>query len=85
MVTSNPAVIKSTSKNYGWKDVMCCIPKQNCLSRDDWVEVFDQSVQFVDIYGLYVALGNSDFHKSTYRTCSIVDAYSSPEFSCVRI
>ncbi len=59
------------TESYG--DFMCCIPRQNCNNRDSWVSVADSSVKVLEFYGLYVPLGNSNFHLEKYRACQFID------------
>lgn len=47
----------------------CCLKRQQCTDREDWVHVSDSKVAVVDMFGLYVPLGNTNFHQETYRAC----------------
>ena len=54
---------------FDWYDMNCCIERQGCAERDNWVSVKNGSVPIVNIYGFQVPLGNTNFHAETYRTC----------------
>ena len=57
--------------HFGWMRHSCCMPRQNCLERDEWVPLLHPSLPYMNIFGLHVALGNSNFHKLSYRPCKI--------------
>jgi hypothetical protein len=59
--------------HYGWMQHSCCMPRQNCLERDNWVPLIHEDIPYINIYGLHVALGNSNFHKLVYRPCKVLD------------
>lgn len=52
-----------------WKNVSCCLPSQRCTSRESWVSVQSTAAPIVQIYGLNVALGNTNFLKEHLRAC----------------
>lgn len=54
---------------YDWMDMQCCLPRQHCTERNDWRKVSNTSVPVVNIFGLQVPLGNSNFHSEMYRAC----------------
>lgn len=66
---------------YDWMDMTCCMPRQNCRERKDWMHVGNTSVPAVNIYGLEVPLGNNDFHAERYRACTLSES-SSPHMYC---
>lgn len=58
---------------FGWLKMSCCMPRQNCLERDHWIPLLDSNLPYMNIFGLHIALGNSNFHKLAYRPCSIME------------
>ena len=61
-----------------WMNQSCCMERQNCVHRKNWLSIKDPRVPVVNYYGLYVPLGNVNFLDEFYRTCSIspqVDGY----------
>ena len=55
-----------------WTAASCCMPRQNCVERDSWVQARDSKsgLQFANIYGIQVALGNANFFEERFRTCA---------------
>ena len=49
----------------------CCMPRQNCGERKSWKNIKDTAVPIVNIYGLYVPLGNVNFLEEKYRYCTL--------------
>ena len=52
----------------------CCMSRQNCLGsvgRKDWVHISNTTVPILKAYGLQLPLGNTNFHRQTYRTCRL--------------
>ena len=75
--------IKLDDIHFGWLKYSCCLPRQNCLERDNWAPLMSAEVPYMNIFGLHIALGNSNFHKLSYRPCTMfdkahVDAYYCP-------
>ncbi len=66
-------VVHLKDKIYGWRDQICCMNRQNCqrriTQRRHWVDVSHSSVPVIEIYGLFVPLGNSDFLHYKYHAC----------------
>lgn len=64
-------------KPFDWKRMQCCMPRQNCLEprgkdyRRKWKGLASPEVRVVNIFGLLVALGNSNFRKLIYRPCTL--------------
>eukprot|EP01038_Epipyxis_sp_PR26KG_P010863 gene10863-14580_t len=56
---------------FDWFDFQCCMPLQNCVERNYWVHVKNSSVPIINIYGIQVPLGNSNFHTETFRACRL--------------
>jgi hypothetical protein len=65
--------ISMPDNHFGWLSHSCCMPRQNCLERDNWVPLLNENLPYMNIYGLHVALGNSNFHKLAYRPCTMLD------------
>ena len=63
--------IVTNDNHFGWLKHSCCMPRQNCLERDNWIHLLNANLPYINIYGLHVALGNSNFHKLAYRPCAI--------------
>lgn len=55
----------------GWMDKKCLLPLQYCTDRKEWVHVSNETVPILNVYGIQVPLGNSDFHKEFYRACRL--------------
>jgi hypothetical protein len=67
---------------FDWMDLSCCVPRQKCTDRKDWVHVSNaSSLPVLNIYGIQVPLGNSNFHAETYRACRLSNS-SGPNFMC---
>ena len=66
---------------YDWMDMTCCIPRQNCQERKNWIPVGNNSVPSINVYGLEVPLGNNNFHAESYRACVLSES-SSPHMYC---
>ena len=61
-------------KGYGpedWRNMNCCLRRQNCYDRHEWVKVKNDSVAIVSVYGIITPLGNANFHAETYRHCTL--------------
>lgn len=56
---------------FDWFDMQCCMPRQHCTERKEWRHMSDPRVAVVNIFGIQTALGNADFHKESYRTCTL--------------
>eukprot|EP01035_Chromulina_nebulosa_P024709 gene24709-32186_t len=69
----------STAGPYDWMDFTCCLPRQLCQERNHWIHVKNSSVPILNMFGLQVPLGNTDFHRETYRAC-IMDDYGTNRF-----
>jgi hypothetical protein len=61
-----------------WTALKCCLPRQNCESRDDWRHPWDRKtgshehfLPVVWLHGLATALGNADFYHESYRVCTL--------------
>lgn len=59
------------SSSLEWTNASCCLPKQRCTSRAAWVPIKSPAVPIVEIYGLNVALGNTNFLKESLRACEL--------------
>ncbi len=49
----------------------CCLPRQNCWDRNDWLSVKETAVPVLNLFGLHTPLGNSNFHAELYRHCEL--------------
>jgi hypothetical protein len=63
----------STHGPYDWMDMQCCMPRQHCTERKEWRHMSDPRVEVLNIFGIQTALGNADFHKESYRTCTLYE------------
>lgn len=61
----------SRRRPYDWLDMSCCLPRQHCEDRKNWIHISKDNVSILNIYGIQVPLGNSNFHAETYRTCKL--------------
>jgi hypothetical protein len=53
-----------------WRDLSCCMPRQNCLDRKGWVGLGErEQVPLMNYSGMIIPLGNSNFLDEIYRTC----------------
>jgi hypothetical protein len=66
-------------KPFDWYDMQCCLPRQHCTERKNWLHIKDPTIPVINIYGIQVALGNADFHREKYRACSL-DIYGLNEY-----
>ncbi len=71
----------SSGGPFDWMDLSCCLPRQNCVERKEWVHVSNTSLPVLNIYGIQVPLGNSNFHAESYRGCVLRNG-TGPNFSC---
>ena len=46
---------------HSWQYQSCCLPRQNCDHRRDWVNLNSPTVPLINYLGLHVPLGNVDF------------------------
>jgi len=76
---SSPATPPAQGQGKGqeWTSSKCCLPRQNCESREDWRHPWDRKtggehfLPVVWLHGLATALGNSDFYYESYRVCTL--------------
>mmetsp|Transcript_8776 Transcript_8776/g.19256 ORF Transcript_8776/g.19256 Transcript_8776/m.19256 type:complete len:454 (-) Transcript_8776:395-1756(-) len=54
-----------------WALRRCCLPRQNCVDRKDWLPLKDPRVPVINFYGLLVPLGNVNFLQESFRSCSL--------------
>ena len=54
-----------------WKTMNCCMRRQNCWDRLEWIKVSNYTVPVVSVYGIVTPLGNSNFHAEDYRYCTL--------------
>lgn len=64
-------VDRNSSSNLDASSLSCCLPRQNCISRAEWIYVDNENLPVVNIYGLQVPLGNCHFKIERYRHCII--------------
>jgi len=60
------------SEGAAWEDIHCCIPRQNCVNRKEWIPLANTSVVVSTVFGLNVPLGNSNFLLESYRACHLL-------------
>jgi len=58
----------STLKPYDWMDMSCCIQRQLCQERNNWIHVKNSSVAIVNVFGLQVPLGNTGILVSIFKS-----------------
>lgn len=66
--------LASTYDLNTWATYSCCIPRQNCENRVGWTSVRSDNVHALDLLGLDVPLGNSNFKDEMYRPCVLRNA-----------
>jgi hypothetical protein len=72
-----PSIASTSNSQYfntsplDWFDIRCLLPLQHCTDRKNWIHVSNESLPVINIYGIDVPLGNSDFHRESYRACRI--------------
>lgn len=49
----------STLGPFDWMDMTCCLERQLCEDRNNWIHVKNSSVPIVNLFGLQVPLGNT--------------------------
>lgn len=54
-----------------WQQLKCCLPRQNCERREDWVPPTDTALPLLNFYGLKTAGGNANFKNEMFRSCKI--------------
>ncbi len=54
-----------------WSAMNCCIRRQNCWDRKEWIKVSNTTVPVVSVYGIITPLGNANFHSEEYRYCHL--------------
>ena len=54
-----------------WEGMNCCLRRQNCYDRREWIKVKNQTVPLVSVYGIITPLGNANFHSEEYRYCTL--------------
>ena len=62
----------------------CCMTRQNglyAMKRREWENVRSKNVPILQIYDLQIPLGNSNFHKESYRFCRLYERKYS-NFTC---
>jgi hypothetical protein len=64
------------SKPLDWIDMKCLLPYQHCTDRKQWIHVSNDSLPILNIYGIQIPLGNSDFHKESFRACHLVPFFN---------
>ena len=74
LVSDNHSVTSTVhfTENPQWKNVKCCLQRQNCVDRKQWAHIGQTQIPIVRIHDLDVALGNANFHKEWYRGCRIM-------------
>lgn len=57
-----------------WASYQCCMKRQNCANRDDYILLTNDTkheINFIDVHGIDVILGNVNFMLESYRHCSL--------------
>jgi hypothetical protein len=70
----NAKMASQAVKGYGpedWEKMNCCLRRQNCWDRNEWIKVSNSTVPVVSVHGIITPLGNSNFHAETYRYCQL--------------
>ena len=64
-------LIRTLDHFHGWRNMSCCMDRQNCHTRADWVPLRNSRVPLLSLYGLITPLGNSNFLDEIYHTCTM--------------
>eukprot|EP01038_Epipyxis_sp_PR26KG_P014240 gene14240-19108_t len=64
-------VLEYNDNPFDWFDFHCCMPRQECTERNNWIHVKNNSVSIINIFGFHVPLGNTNFHTETFRACKL--------------
>jgi len=68
----------SNTLDGAWSAQRCCMQRQNCRERKNWLPLRDPKVPIINYYGLYVPLGNVNFLAEQYRHCTIIEGEGIP-------
>eukprot|EP00602_Paraphysomonas_sp_CaronLab_P006918 CAMPEP_0185022548 /NCGR_PEP_ID=MMETSP1103-20130426/5253_1 /TAXON_ID=36769 /ORGANISM="Paraphysomonas bandaiensis, Strain Caron Lab Isolate" /LENGTH=360 /DNA_ID=CAMNT_0027554659 /DNA_START=65 /DNA_END=1143 /DNA_ORIENTATION=- len=60
-------VVSVSDPSMDWVNMSCCLPRQNCQSRVDWVGIKSNNVSVLPMFNLNVALGNANFILERFR------------------
>jgi hypothetical protein len=63
------ALVRTIDHDHEWRNMSCCMPRQNCGNRKEWTSLRSSSVPLLSIYGLITPLGNCNFLDELYHTC----------------
>ena len=76
--SSSPPPPAGRGQGQEWAAHQCCLPRQNCETREQWRKPWDRRrdgeeffLPLVWLQGLPTALGNSDFYHENYRVCTL--------------
>jgi len=64
-------LVRTVDHDHGWRNMSCCMQRQNCRHRKDWIPLLNPAVPLLSIYGLITPLGNSNFLDEVYHSCSM--------------
>jgi len=64
---------KASTAGVQREDYQCCLERQNCESRgrNHWYGLGHPKLKYVEVDGLMVAMGNSNFRAGTFRPCAL--------------
>mmetsp|Transcript_33496 Transcript_33496/g.56183 ORF Transcript_33496/g.56183 Transcript_33496/m.56183 type:complete len:228 (-) Transcript_33496:1526-2209(-) len=73
-----------TASPVDWLHRQCCLPRQNCESREEYVHVSeanpDHALSLLNVYGIPAIMGQGNFYKEKYRACKLSNADNASEF-----
>jgi hypothetical protein len=70
---SASASVSSRETLNDWRDLSCCMPRQNCIERVTWVPIAKkETVPLLNYSGIIVPLGNSNYLLESYRSCTMM-------------
>ena len=70
-IVSKPEELSNTTES--WNQMSCCLPRQNCGNRKNWVSIKSPEVHTLNYFGIEVPLGNVNFLDEMYRSCKLTD------------
>jgi hypothetical protein len=68
-VMPRPISSADISSLNDWRDMSCCMPRQNCGDRNSWKHASDPKLSLLNYSGIMIPLGNSNFLLETYHHC----------------
>lgn len=74
---------RSSGSSPSSSSASCCLPRQNCAFRNDWVSPRNAALPIVSLFGVPTALGNAHFNAQSFRAC-VLSANLLPSYGASR-